>query len=181
MGTKGCRPGSRCESRRGRMRSRYLCALVVLVTSASVQAQSIYKQSVFLGDGFSSAYDPAAVFAFLAADNFTLTSPQAVGGVRWWGNSDNFTLPDLQNFTDFTVTLHQRQASGLPGPVVYQEEFTTAETSPVDTGLLSVNNTRVWQQTAPLTIPQVLVPGQYMLAVGVSGYVNNQGSIWFWN
>src|SRR5688572_32572313 len=132
MGTKGCRPGSRCESRRGRMRSRYLCALVVLVTSASVQAQSIYKQSVFLGDGFSSAYDPAAVFAFLAADNFTLTSPQAVGGVRWWGNSDNFTLPDLQNFTDFTVTLHQRQASGLPGPVVYQEEFTTAETSPVD-------------------------------------------------
>jgi hypothetical protein len=163
------------------MRSRYLCALVVFAACAPADAQSIYKQSVFPGEGFSSTYDPTAAFAFLAADNFALASPQTVGSVRWWGNSDNFGLPDLQNFTEFTVTLHQRLANGLPGPIIYQEEFATANTNPVDTGLLSINNTRVWQQTAALTTPQALSAGQYMLAVGVSGYVNNQGSIWFWN
>ena len=163
------------------MRSRYLCALVALALAAPASAQSIYKQSVFPAEGFSSTYDPTAVFAFLAADNFTLVSPQTVGSVRWWGNGDDFGLPDLQNFTEFTVTLHQRLASGLPGPVIYQEEFATANTNPVDTGLMSTNNTRVWQQTAALATPQALAAGQYMLAVGVSGYVNNQGSIWFWN
>ena len=163
------------------MRSRYLCALVVLALSAPALGQTIYKQSVFPGEGFSSTFDPNAAFAFLAADNFTLGSPQTIGRVRWWGNSDDFGLHDLQNFTQFTVKLHQRLANGLPGPVIYSEAFATAATNPVDTGLHSTNNTRVWQQTAALATPQSLAAGQYMLSVGVSGYVNNQGSIWFWN
>ena len=52
---------------------------------------------------------------------------------------------------------------------------------PVDTGLLSFNNTHVWQQTVTLGSPQALPAGQYMISIGVSGYVDNQGSIWFWN
>ena len=163
------------------MRSRYMCALVALAVSAPAVGQTIYKQSVFPGEGFSSTFDPNAAFAFLAADNFTLGSTQSVARVRWWGNSDDFGLPNLQNFTQFTVKLHQRQANGLPGAVIYSEAFATANTNPVDTGLLSTNNTHVWQQTATLATPQALAAGQYMLSVGVSGYVDNQGSIWFWN
>ena len=166
------------------MRDRYLCALVVVVALASsgpALGQTIYKQSVFPGEGFSSTFDSSAAFAFLAADNFTLGSTQTIGRVRWWGNSDDFGLPNLQNFTQFTVKLHQRLGNGLPGPAIYSEAFATANTNPVDTGLLSTNNTHVWQQTAALTTPQTLAAGQYMLSVGVSGYVNNQGSIWFWN
>jgi hypothetical protein len=163
------------------MRSRYLCALVVLALSAPVLGQTVYKQSVFPGEGFSSTFDPNAAFAFLAADNFTLGSTQTIARVRWWGNSDDFGLPNLQNFTQFTVKLHQRLGNGLPGPVIYSEAFATASTNPVDTGLLSTNNTHVWQQTAALATPQTLAAGQYMVSIGVSGYVDNQGSIWFWN
>jgi hypothetical protein len=162
------------------MRTWCLRAIVVLTFVVSAHAQTIYKQDVFAGEGFSSTYDPTAVFAFLAADNFTLASNQTLARVRWWGNGDDFGLPNLQNFTQFTVTLHQRLGSGLPGAIIYQEVFATANTSPVDTGLLSFNNTKVWQQTAALTTPQALAAGEYMLSVGVSGYVDNQGSIWFW-
>ena len=160
-----------------------LVALVVpaLISSAPAPGQTIYKQSVFPGEGFSSTFDPNAAFAFLAADNFTLSSSQTIASVRWWGNSDDFGLPNLQNFTQFTVKLHERQGNGLLGAVIYSEAFATANTNPVDTGLLSTNNTRVWQQTAQLATPQPLAAGQYMLSVGVSGYVDNQGSIWFWN
>ena len=30
-------------------------------------------------------------------------------------------------------------------------------------------------------LPQTLPAGQYMLSVGPASYVDNQGSIWFWN
>jgi hypothetical protein len=164
------------------MRTCWVCALIVACgLIASADAQTIYKQDVFPGEGFSSTYDPTAAFAFLAADNFTLSSSQTIGRVRWWGNSDDFGLPNLQNFTQFKVTLHQRLANGLPGAIIDQETFATANTNPVDTGLLSTNGTHVWQQTATLATPQTLPAGQYMLSVGVSGYVDNQGSIWFWN
>lgn len=155
--------------------------LLSLTVVTSVHAQTIYKQDVFALEAFSSTYDPTAVFAFLAADNFTLAADQTIGSVRWWGNGDDFGLPNLQNFTQFTVTLHQRLGSGLPGAIIYQEAFATANTNPVDSGLLSFNNTKIWQQTAALTTPQTLPAGQYMLSIGVSGYVDNQGSIWFWN
>jgi hypothetical protein len=163
------------------MRFRSCCAIVVLAVSTPALGQTIYNQAVFPGEGFSSTFDPSAVFAFLAADNFALGSPQTIARVRWWGNSDDFGLPNLENFTQFTVRLHERLGNGLPGPAIYSEAFATAATNPVDTGLLSTNNTHVWQQTAALTTPPALAAGQYMLSVGVSGYVDNQGSIWFWN
>jgi len=158
-----------------------VCAVVLFGLAASGWAQTIYKQDVFAGQGFSSTYDPNAAFAFLAADDFTLNSPQTIGSVRWWGNGDDFGLHDLANFTQFKVTLHQRLPNGLPGAIIDQETFATGATHPVDTGLLSFNNTHVWQQTATLATPQALPAGQYMLSVGVAGYVDNQGSIWFWN
>lgn len=159
-----------------------LCAVVlVLLIVASAAAQSIYKQEPFALNGFSSTFDSSAVFAFLAADDFTLASPATIGLVRWWGNGDGFGSPDLQNFTHFTVKLHERLGNGLPGAVLYQQSYATAATNPVDSGLISFNGTKVWQQTATLATPQSLPAGQYMLSVGVSGYVDNQGAIWFWN
>lgn len=165
------------------MRQRLLgFAFVVLVLFASaVRAQTIYKQDVFAQNGFSSTFDSSAIFAFLAADNFTLATPATIGQVRWWGNGDDFGLPNLQNFTSFTVKLHPRLASGLPGAAIFSQTFATAATNPVDTGLLSFNNTKVWQQTATLGTPQTLPAGQYFVSVGVQTYVDNQGSIWFWN
>src|SRR5690349_14141223 len=102
------------------IRTGWVCAVVAFGLAPSgwapsVWAQTIYKQDVFAGEGFSSTYDPTAAFAFLAADDFTLTSAATIGNVRWWGNSDDFGLHDLQNFTQFKVTLHQRLANGLPG------------------------------------------------------------------
>ena len=164
------------------MRQWVLPVLATLCLSASVlQAQSIYKQEVFAQNGFSSTFDPNAVFAFLAADNFTLGSSETIGQVRWWGNGDGFGSPNLVNFTSFTAKLHPRLGNGLPGPAVYSETFATGATNPVDTGLLSFNNTKVWQQTATLTTPQTLLPGQYFVSVGVQTYVDNHGAIWFWN
>jgi len=156
-------------------------SLIVTVWPQRVGAQSIYKQAPFAGEGFSSTYDQNAIFAFLAADNFTLASAASIGQIRWWGNGDGFGLPNLQNFTSFKVTLHQRLANGLPGAIIDQETFATAATNPVDSGLISFNNTKVWQQTVTLASPQTLAAGQYFVSIGVNSYVNNQDSIWFWN
>src|SRR5688500_17795912 len=98
--------------------------VVVLFCASCVQlapAQSIYKQEVFAQNGFSSTFDSTAVFAFLAADNFTLTSDATVGQIRWWGNGDGFGSPDLVNFTSYTVKLHPRLGNGLPGAEIYSE------------------------------------------------------------
>ncbi len=147
-----------------------LCAVVVLTfTVTGFGATSIYKQDVDPLEGFSSTYDSTAVFAFKAADNFTLPSTSTIDQVRWWGNGDGFGSSDLNNFTQYTVTLYQRLGNGLPGAVIDQETFATANTNPVNTHLQSFSGTNVWQQTVSLASPQTLAAGQYMLTVGVSG------------
>ena len=90
-------------------------------------------------------------------------------GVNFGGDGKStFGLPNLQNFPSFRVTLLQRLGNGLPGAVIDQETFATASTSPADTGLLSFNNTKVWQQTVTLANLPTLTAGQYMISIGVA-------------
>ncbi len=140
---------------------------------------SFYAQGPNAADAFASTSDPTAIFAFQAADNFAVAQDTLITKIHWWGNSDEFNLPGLENFTHFTVRLFADDG-GLPGGTVMSQTLTTAQTNPVDTGLTSFAGTDVYRQELEFEAPLFLNAGAYFISVTASGYIDNQGAIWYW-
>jgi hypothetical protein len=89
------------------------------------------SQQSFFSDSF-----PGQFFSQRMADNFTLTSDAEVTGIRWWGGSQNFSSPDVDNMVSWTVTLFGLDGFGGPdiATAIDLGTFTFAETNAVATG-----------------------------------------------
>ena len=94
---------------------------------------TIYSQPSESPDGFFSDGVPGQFWSQRIADNFTLGSNYTVDGIRWWGNSENYTTPDLGNFKNFVIEFYQ-DAGGIPGASIGQVVVGTGNTNATPTG-----------------------------------------------
>jgi len=137
---------------------------------AGVANASLYDQTPDLDDlgtGFYSASYAGTYHDYLHADNFTLGAGSLVGGVTWWGGSENYVWSDLSNFVGWEVTFYE-DAGGLPGNVLYSEYFDKAATNPMDTGYLGWQGSIVYSHEVSLSSEVSLSGGtQYWISIGV--------------
>jgi hypothetical protein len=85
------------------------------------------------GGGVFADGAPGQFYNQRVADNFPhIGGP--INGVCWWGGSENFIFPGLNNFSGFSVQFFA-DGGGLPGPAVSAlMVFPTAATNPTPTG-----------------------------------------------
>ncbi|UCD76389.1 MAG: PEP-CTERM sorting domain-containing protein [Phycisphaerales bacterium] len=144
-------------------------AAACLVVAGAAHA-SLYEQAADLNDpgtGYWSAAYAGTYHDYLHADNFTLGAGGLVGGVTWWGGSENYVWSDLTNFVGWEVTFYD-DAGGLPGNVLYSEYFDKAATNPMDTGYVGWQGSTVYSHEVSLTSAVNLSGGtQYWISIGV--------------
>ena len=147
-----------------------IVAVSVLVVAGAANA-SLYEQSPDLdnlGTGYWSACMAGAFNDYLHGDNFTLGADGSVGGVTWWGFSENYVWPDLTNFTGWEVTFYA-DLGGLPDPggVLYSEYFEKPATNPTDTGYFAPSGASLYSHEVTLGSAVDLTAGtQYWISIG---------------
>ena len=146
-----------------------IVTMAVLAVAGAANA-SLYEQAPDLdnlGVGYWSSAEVGTYHDFLHAENFTLGANGLVGGVTWWGGSENYVWPDLFNFVGWEVTFYEDDA-GLPGNILYSEYFDKAATNPLDTGYVAPNGAYIYSQEVNLGSAVNLAAGtQYWISIGV--------------
>ena len=145
-----------------------IVAVAGLVVAGAANA-SLYEQAPDLNDlgaGYWSACIPGTFYNNRHGDNFTLGAGGLVGGVTWWGFSENYVWPDLTNFSGWEVTFYE-DAGGLPGNVLYSEYFDKAATNPTDTGYVGSNGAALYSHEVSLGSAVDFTGGtQYWISIG---------------
>lgn len=136
----------------------------------------VYSAPPITADGFFSDGAAGQFYGQMIADNFTLTNDTTVSGVNWWGSSENYFLSDYTNFDAFSVMV-------LDGnfDVVYAENFSTADTNPVATGMTNTSGGLQFFQSVKFAQSFDLLGGtEYWLAIGsING--SPDGDAWIWS
>ena len=95
---------------------------------------TIYSQPSQSPDGYFSDGVPGQYWSQRQADNFMLDNNYMVDGIRWWGSSENYTTPDLSNFSDFVIEFYN-DAGGIPGSSIGAFTIPVGNANAVPTGL----------------------------------------------
>ena len=155
---------------------------VAALAVAGAANGALYEQAPDLNDlgtGYWSMAYGGTFNDYLHGDNFTLGAGSQVGGVTWWGGSENYVWPDLTNFDGWEITFYD-DAGGLPGNVLYSEYFDKAATNPVNTGYVGWQGSMLFSHEVSLTTPLNLSGGtQYWLS-GAADPASDALDGWWW-
>jgi hypothetical protein len=120
-------------------------------------------------------------FSQRMADNVTLTSDAEVTGIRWWGGSQNFSSPDVDNMVSWTVTLFGLDGFGGPdiATAIDLGTFTFAESNAVATGATLFGGGIEYMHEISFAGLD-LDAGEYWISVGATlGFP--AGDAWVWS
>jgi hypothetical protein len=160
---------------------------VVLVATLALVATSqaqfvVYSQPNDNPNGFCSSGIPGQYCQMRMADNFLLGNAyyREISEITWWGSSDNYSDPDLTNFTHWQIVVY-RASDSLPGDVVYEELIAKEDIVHVETGNQNSDGGWEYMHTATLAGPPTLyIDEPYWISIGYVAY-DPGGDGWIWS
>lgn len=159
-----------------RARSLAACALAAaLVGSAS--ADVILSQPDYSDFGFYALSTPGDGISERPAESFELTQDMVLTDVKWWGYSDNFTVPDLSNQATWRIEIFDGTANNV-GVSLGDWTLKITDTNPTVTGSSSIVGSDIYEQSGSLPAVQ-LGAGTYWISISAD-FIDAQGSYWNW-
>ena len=158
-----------------RTKSTYLALVAVLLSPMAAQADIIYDNGGPGIPGSSATSDldsisSGGIFQEVA-DDFTLASTAAIGGINWWGaytlNNQSNAVPD-----DFSIRV-------LDDLFVLVADINVGSVSRFDTGLDNFLGLDVYGYEATFS-PFILTSGQYWLSIVNNTVGDAEGERWSW-
>lgn len=159
-------------------------ALVLYLWMGTASASVVYSQPNDRPDqpSFYSDGAPGQWFNQRMADDFILSAPCDITGVRWWGGSQNFQFPDLTNMGGFRILILP-EANGVPdlnNPLA-DAEFVMADSNPVPTGEMIFGGGIQYEHNYTFAAPVPVNAGQrYWVSIGAFLYTW-WADAWVWS
>lgn len=156
----------------------FMCGLVAGTASANVlysQPSDQPDQPSFFSDAVSGQF-----FRQRMADNFSLQSASLITGIRWWGGSQNFQVPDVSNMASWTLWLYADDGSGNVdlNTEINLGTYIFSQTNAVATGHALFGGGIEYQQEISFDA-LALASGNYWVSIGATLEVP-AGDAWVW-
>lgn len=124
---------------------------------------------------FSDAYSSGGAYWYAqsVADSFTLGVDSTIENIQFWGSSENFVSPDLDNMPNFEINIFDSSWN-----LVYSSSPATGSLTPTITG--GVNGLGGNEYEMNFALSQALSAGTYYLNIGA---VLTDGGLdaWAWS